>query len=101
MENTEQIKQVRQFRYISIAEAISFIILLGVAMPLKYLFDQPAAVKIFGWVHGVLFVAYFFQLLYLTVQLKWKFQRLFFYFIAALLPLLPFLVERNLRREYS
>lgn len=93
--------QIKQFRQISVAEAISFLLLLGIAMPLKYLFDQPEAVKYLGWIHGILFIAYVFQLFYLTTLLKWRFQRLFIYFIAALLPLAPFFVERNLRREYA
>lgn len=94
-------KQIKQFRMISLAEGISFLLLLLIAMPLKYIYQIPDAVKYLGWIHGILFMAYVFQLFYLTAQLKWRFQRLFFYFIAALLPLAPFFVEKNLRKEYS
>ena len=76
-------------------------VLLLIAMPLKYLADLPLMVKYVGWLHGVLFLAYMFQLLYITIQLKWKFKRLFAYFIAAFLPLAPFFVDRNLKREYK
>ncbi len=91
-------KQLQQFAYISLAEGVSFILLLGIAMPLKYLADMPLMVKYVGWAHGVLFMAYVFQLLYLTAILKWKFQRLITYFIAAFLPLAPFFVERQVKR---
>jgi len=101
MEVQNQLGQLRQFRWISILEAVSFLLLLGVAMPLKYLYNIPEAVKYAGWAHGLLFIAYVFQLFYLTIHMKWRFQRLFLYFIAALLPFAPFLVERQLRKEYN
>ena len=49
-----------------ITEGVSFIILLCIAMPLKYFFDLPMAVKIVGWLHGILFIA-FISLAYILV----------------------------------
>jgi len=46
------------FSKVALAEGISYILLLFVAMPLKYLFDMPLAVKYTGWAHGLLFVLY-------------------------------------------
>ena len=92
-------KQIHQFRMISLAEGISFLLLLLIAMPLKYAAGMPEMVKYMGWLHGLLFMAYVFQLIYLTIELKWRFQRLVTYFIAAFLPLAPFFVERQLRAE--
>ena len=43
---------------IGIAEGISFLVLLLIAMPLKYFMQMPEAVKFVGWVHGALFVAF-------------------------------------------
>ena len=51
-------KLVQWFKAIAIAEGISFLVLLLIAMPLKYLADLPEAVKLVGWMHGVLFVAF-------------------------------------------
>ena len=45
------------FRKIAFAEGVSFLVLLFIAMPLKYLADFPMMVTIFGSVHGILFVA--------------------------------------------
>ena len=45
-----------QFRAISIIEGISYLILVFLAMPLKYLFEEPMAVKIFGMMHGIFFI---------------------------------------------
>ena len=94
-------KQIHLFMKISLAEGSSFILLLLIAMPLKYLADIPEPVKYLGWLHGVLFIAYMFQLCYLTILMKWKFKRLFTYFIAAFLPLAPFFVEKQLKRELN
>ena len=46
------------FRKVSFAEGWSFILLLGVAMPLKYIWGQPMAVSIVGAIHGGLFLLY-------------------------------------------
>lgn len=46
------------FRMIALAEGISFLILLCIAMPLKYFANVPEAVKFTGMAHGILFVAY-------------------------------------------
>jgi len=47
-----------RFRLIAFMEGISYITLLFVAMPLKYFFEQPQAVRMVGSAHGALFVAY-------------------------------------------
>lgn len=91
-------RQLNRFRWISLSEGISFLLLLFIAMPLKYFFESPAMVKYLGWLHGLLFMIYVLQLFYLTVIMKWKFRRLFFYFIAAFFPFAPFFVERQLRQ---
>jgi integral membrane protein len=49
---------VGRVRLVGTIEAISFLILLFVAMPLKYLAHQPDAVRYVGWTHGVLFISY-------------------------------------------
>ena len=84
-----------------ITEAISFLILLGIAMPLKYIYNIPEAVKFFGWAHGVLFMAYVGQLMFLSNRLKWDMGRVSMYFLAAFLPFAPFYVDHQLRKEYN
>jgi len=93
--------QLGIFGKISLLEGISFLVLLLIAMPLKYLLDLPLAVKYVGWLHGVLFVAYVFQLVYVGFEHKWKFTRILLYGICALLPLAPFWVEKQVKKEIS
>lgn len=84
-------------RRVGLIEAVSFLLLLGVAMPLKYIFHQPLAVKVVGWMHGVLFVMFCFALLRVWMTARWPFGRVVMVFIAALLPFGPFVVDRRMR----
>ena len=56
-------------RLLAYIEGISFIALLGVAMPLKYYYDKPEAVKIIGMAHGILFMLYTINLLIIQGKL--------------------------------
>jgi integral membrane protein len=93
--------KVKTFATVALIEGISYVVLLGIAMPLKYYFELPLAVKVVGWAHGILFMLYMLFLLLCWIEYKWSFGRVVFYFIAALLPIVPFFVERKLMREYS
>ena len=49
---------LRHLRLVALLEGSSFLVLLFIAMPLKYLADQPLAVRIVGSIHGLLFVIF-------------------------------------------
>jgi integral membrane protein len=83
-------------RKVALAEAVSFLVLMGVAMPLKYFMDIPVAVKVAGWIHGVLFVTFCGALLQTMIVAKWPVLRSAMIFIAALLPFGPFVVDRRM-----
>jgi len=84
-------------RRLGLVEGCSFLILLFLAMPLKYLAGQPAAVKWVGWAHGLLFMAYAFQLALVFFQHRWSIPRAAAALAAALLPFGPFLLDRRMR----
>ncbi len=92
-------KLLHRFRMIGIAEGISFLVLLLIAMPLKYLFNFPEAVKVVGWAHGALFVAF----IYFAFEVMGSLQKNFFWFIkafvAAFIPLGTFIFDRELKKE--
>ena len=77
-------------------EAVSFLVLLCIAMPLKYVAGMPAAVTVVGWIHGVLFIAFCLALLRTMLVARWGLDRGVLVFFAALLPFGPFLVDRRL-----
>jgi len=86
-------------RKAGIAEGISFLVLLLIAMPLKYFFQQPMAVKIIGWIHGLLFIIF--------IGMAWAYKdernKPFKWFvlagIAALVPLGTFWFDKRLQKE--
>lgn len=74
-------------------------LLLGVAMPLKYAFDLPLAVRLVGWAHGVLFVAFVYALAVAAADAGWPLRRVALIFLGGLLPFGPFLLDKQLRSE--
>ncbi len=90
---------VSTLRVISLVEGVSFLLLLGVAMPLKYLAGYPLAVKVAGWVHGILFMALCVSLAKVMFAARWPVARGAGVLIAALLPFGPFVIDRRLRRH--
>ena len=88
---------LRRFILISRAEGVSFLLLVLIGMPLKYMADMPLMVKYVGWAHGLLFMAYIAQMLYVAYLLKWEVLKVIYGFIAALLPFGPFVFERSLK----
>ena len=97
--NAKQLQWAKRFKWISLAEGLSFILLLGIAMPLKYRYGMPLAVKYLGWLHGLLFVVYGYVLFPTASHLKWSFGRIFFALVASVLPFGPFLFDRNLKKS--
>ena len=86
-------------RRIGIIEGISYLILLFIAMPFKYFAGFPILVQIFGMVHGILFVLFSLMLLVVWFRHRWSFTRVFWAFMASLLPFGTFLLDTRLRKE--
>lgn len=92
-------KLLHGFRLVAIAEGVSFLVLLLVAMPLKYIFDIPQAVKIFGWAHGALFIGYLYLAFEVMGTLKKGFSWFAKAFVAAILPCGTFVFDKQLKKE--
>ncbi|MET0410917.1 MAG: DUF3817 domain-containing protein [Polyangiaceae bacterium] len=90
---------IHHLRRIGIIEGVSFLVLLGVAMPLKYLAGMPMAVKVVGWAHGLLFMVFLLALWRARQSARWPLSSVAIVFLAALLPFGPFLIDRRLRRD--
>lgn len=90
-----------RLRLIGLIEGTSFLLLLTIAMPLKYLAGRPEAVKYIGWAHGVLFMLYLLALMHAASERDWPLRRLFLGFVAAVVPLGPFVFDASLRREQA
>lgn len=90
---------IGRLRAAGLVEGVSFLILLGIAMPLKYLAGMPMAVKIVGWIHGVLFILFLIALVQAKRSAGWSVKEAGIVLIAALLPFGPFVIDGRLRRE--
>lgn len=87
-----------RFRAISLIEGISYVVLLAIGMPLKYAAGMPALVTHAGRIHGALFVLFVLALASVSADQKWPRRATLTAFVAALLPLGAFWLERQLRR---
>src|SRR5574344_482946 len=87
-----------QFRAISIIEGISYLILVFIAMPLKYFGGEPMAVKIFGMIHGILFILFCIALFNAMKQYKWSFPFSLKLFIYSLFPFLFILIDKDIMK---
>src|SRR5687767_7088836 len=94
-----QTSSIRLLRRVGLIEGISMLVLLFIAMPLKYIWDQPGAVKVVGWIHGALFVLFMLLVLYVYDQRSWPFKKVAVAFIAAFLPFGTFVFDRQLKKE--
>lgn len=90
---------LKSFRVVAFWEGVSFLVLLAIAMPLKYLFAFPIAVRIVGMAHGVLFIAFLVCLAWAATARSWGMGRCVLAFLASLLPGGTFVLDRALKRE--
>ena len=99
MEKNNKQKLLHRFRMVGIAEGISFLVLLLIAMPLKYFMQIPEAVKYTGWVHGILFITF----IYFAFEVMGSLNKSFLWFVkaflASIIPLGTFIFDRQLKKE--
>jgi integral membrane protein len=92
--------RIRILRIIGILEGISYLVLLGIAMPLKYIYAIPEAVKFTGWAHGVLFMAFIPAVFMARKMMNWNFIWTALALTASLIPLGTFILDKYLvKRE--
>jgi integral membrane protein len=87
-----------RLRLIGFLEGASFLVLLLIAMPLKYFAGWPDAVRVVGMAHGVLFLAYLAAILHAQLDYAWPLKRSALLVLASLLPAGPFVADRKLLR---
>ena len=84
---------IGRFRLIAFLEGISFIVLLFIAMPMKYLGDNPEPVRIVGGIHGLLFVLFAILLVMTWMEKSWTFKTVLLVFISSLVPFGTFYID--------
>ncbi|MBO6606424.1 DUF3817 domain-containing protein [Psychroserpens sp.] len=84
---------LNSFRITAFLEGLSFILLLGVAMPIKYLADDPSYVSHLGMYHGILFVLYIALAILVAQQFKWSRKTTIIVLAAAIIPFGTFYID--------
>ena len=92
-------KKLTWLRRAGIAEGISFLVLLCIAMPLKYFLKQPMAVTVVGWIHGVLFMAFLFLAWEVKTDRNKSVKWFGTAFLASILPAGTFFFDKKLKEE--
>jgi integral membrane protein len=87
-----------RLRITGLIEGLSFLVLLFIAMPLKYLAEKPEMVRIVGMAHGLLFVLYIVLSVQAKVQYRWPFRKMLLLWIASVLPFGTLYVDYRLLR---
>lgn len=87
-----------RLRAVAFVEGISYLVLLFIAMPLKYAAGIPQAVRVVGMAHGVLFVAFGLALLMVFVERRLDIGRSALTFLSSLVPFGTFVIDGHLKR---
>ncbi|WP_407429518.1 DUF3817 domain-containing protein [Arcticibacter sp.] len=88
--------QLGRLRLVSYLEGISLLVLLGVAVPLKYIASDPTMVKIIGPLHGLLFLWFILSTLSVGVERQWRWQTTCKVLVACIIPFGTFYIDRHI-----
>jgi len=91
--------ELQKFKIVNKIEGISYLILLFVAMPLKYYFGYPIATKIVGMIHGLLVLAFIYQLIEAKKEAGFSLKETIKYFILSLIPFGSFYTDKELAKK--
>ncbi|MBR9913814.1 MAG: DUF3817 domain-containing protein [Algicola sp.] len=83
------------FRIVALLEGVSYILLLFIATPIKYLANDPSYVKMLGMPHGILFLAYIVLAIMIGQELKWDRRTLIIVLVASIIPFGTFYIEKK------
>ena len=87
---------IGRLRLLGLLEGISLLVLIGVAVPLKYLNNDPSLVRAIGPVHGLLFLLFVLNTLRVGVEYHWRFSTTWKLLLACIIPFGTFYVDRKI-----
>ena len=93
--------ELQKFRLINKIEGISFIILLFIAMPMKYSFGYPMATKVVGMLHGLLVFAFIYQIIEAKKEAGFNLKESALYSVLSLIPFGSFYTDKLLARKMT
>ena len=91
--------QLTFFRIVAFFEGVSYILLLFIATPIKYLMDEPKYVKLLGMPHGLLFMAYIVLAVIIGAKLKWDKKIMRMVLLASIIPFGTFYIDKKYLKQ--
>jgi|TARA_B100000768_G_scaffold6679_1_gene7634 integral membrane protein len=85
----------KAFRLISFLEGISYLLLLFVAVPIKYFQGDESYVKMLGMPHGILFIGYIVLAIIIQKKMKWNLKNLGIVSLASIVPFGTFYIDKK------
>ncbi|WP_179006990.1 DUF3817 domain-containing protein [Winogradskyella forsetii] len=89
------LKLLPLFRIIALLEGVSYILLLFIASPLKWFYNEPTYVEWLGMPHGILFMAYVVIAILISSDMKWPTRTLWVVLLASVIPLGTFYIDKK------
>ena len=86
------------FRLIALLEGVSYILLLFIGVPLKYVGNNEILVKVLGMPHGILFMIYIILALYQQKNMKWNIKDMLIIMMGSIIPFGTFYVDKKYLR---
>ncbi|MCU0326209.1 MAG: DUF3817 domain-containing protein [Spirosomaceae bacterium] len=90
--------QLGRLRIIGFVEGVSFLVILFVTMPLKYIWNMPEPNKFFGMAHGLLFILYVLMVIQAKIEYNWGGKKTFLALLASIVPFGTFWADKKLFR---
>ena len=88
------------FRLIAFLEGISLLILVFIAMPIKYGLDDPSVVKMVGQAHGILFLLFILLAIKVSIEQEWRFKTTTWkVLISSFIPFGTFYIDKHILRK--
>jgi integral membrane protein len=86
---------LKRYRVVAYIVGVLLLVLVGIAMPLKYFADQSTLVAVVGPIHGFVYMVYLVVAFDLAVRAKWTFLRTLVILLAGTIPVMSFVAERK------
>jgi integral membrane protein len=89
----------KTFRIVSVLEGVSYLLLLFIATPIKYLLEDDSFVKLLGMPHGLLFIGYVVLAIIMKYEFEWKSKTFLIVLVASIIPFGTFYIDKKYLRN--
>ncbi|MBA3524370.1 MAG: DUF3817 domain-containing protein [Geodermatophilaceae bacterium] len=88
-----------RYRVMAYVVGVMLLILVFVAVPLRYLFDTPEVSAVVSPLHGFLYAVYLLAVLSLGTRSQWTFRKTILVMLGGTVPFLSFWLEHRITDE--